>query len=161
MPRQRRSAASVRSAPSRPQTTATRNVTPPQQPTRSMATAAHPPAATQQPKAGVQAGQTPGLFGQMASTAAGVAVGSSIGHAIGGFFGGGSGQVPVDTQQGEIAFDSPSPSTNHQDAGGVSRVCEVNAKDFNECMTQTNGSITACQWYLDQLVSVTIDGSVD
>ncbi|KAH8168156.1 hypothetical protein CIB48_g88 [Xylaria polymorpha] len=36
------------------------------------------------------ASQGPGLFGQMASTAAGVAVGSTIGHAIGGLFSGGS-----------------------------------------------------------------------
>ena len=45
-------------------------------------TAPPPPPATQQAQAPV-ASQGPGLFGQMASTAAGVAVGSTVGHMLG------------------------------------------------------------------------------
>ena len=68
MPRQRRgSAVSSRSAPSRPTVAPARpNVTPSQQSSRSTSTAAHASGSTQQSKPG----QSPGLFGQMASTAA-------------------------------------------------------------------------------------------
>lgn len=73
MPRQSRGrAAPARSAPSRPAAAPQRsNVTPPGPPARSATTAAHPPAVAGQ-KAGVpaQQGSSPGLFGQMASTAA-------------------------------------------------------------------------------------------
>ena len=73
----RRSGGGARSAPSRPSIAPSRS-TPQQQ--RPSSTAAHPPATQQQQKAGQATGQqSPGLFGQMASTAAGVAVGSSIG----------------------------------------------------------------------------------
>lgn len=73
MPRQSRGrAAPARSAPSRPVAAPQRsNVTPPGPPARSATTVAHPPAVAGQ-KAGVpaQQGSSPGLFGQMASTAA-------------------------------------------------------------------------------------------
>lgn len=71
MPRQRR-AAPVRSAASRPTVAPNRQPAPPQQPPRREAsTSAHPPATA--PKGNVpaaQAGNSSGLFGQMASTAA-------------------------------------------------------------------------------------------
>ena len=58
----------------------------------------HPPAA-----AGAQP-QQPGLFAQMASTAAGVAVGSAVGHTVGAgltglFSGSGSSAAPAEQQQ--------------------------------------------------------------
>ncbi|RMZ77847.1 hypothetical protein DV737_g4151, partial [Chaetothyriales sp. CBS 132003] len=67
-----------------------------------MSTATHAPVAQQAPPpVAAQQSQGPGLFGQMASTAAGVAVGSSIGHAVGGLFGGwgGSSQQTPEAQQ--------------------------------------------------------------
>ncbi|KAI4203037.1 MAG: hypothetical protein LQ350_002085, partial [Teloschistes chrysophthalmus] len=67
MPRQRRS------APARPAVPAKRPAAPTQQqPNRSSSTTAHPPATAQKPGPLAQAGQrqSPGLFGQMASTAA-------------------------------------------------------------------------------------------
>lgn len=72
MPRRRGNAAPARSAPSRPTTTQNRQVTPQQQPNRSSSTTAQPPAAAAPGAAsqGAQAGRSPGLFGQMASTAA-------------------------------------------------------------------------------------------
>lgn len=58
-------------APARPAAAPKRPVVaPPQQPSRGARTAAHPPANTQQAGAAAQQGKSPGLFGQMASTAA-------------------------------------------------------------------------------------------
>ena len=69
MPRRRGAAAPARSAPSRPTTAQNRQVTPQQPANRSSSTTAQPPAAAA-PGATSQAGRGPGLFGQMASTAA-------------------------------------------------------------------------------------------
>ena len=59
-------------APSRPSAPAAPSRAPQQQQQRGMTTTAPPPARAQQPPA--QAGQSPGLFGQMASTAAFVTI---------------------------------------------------------------------------------------
>ena len=137
MPRQGRSGGGSR-ATSRPTVAPQR---PAPQQTRPATTAAHPPATQQAPPA--QQSQGPGLFGQMASTAAGVAVGSSIGHAIGGFFGGGS--APAEQQQ-------------PQDKGA--RNCDVDAKQFTKCLDENQGNMQICSWYLEQLVSVFCCGEV-
>ena len=71
MPRQRRSAAPARSAPSRPTAAPARQVPPSGQQHRPATTAAHPSAVGNKPGVPAQqGGQAPGLFGQMASTAA-------------------------------------------------------------------------------------------
>lgn len=58
----------------------------------------HPSAYQQQQ----QQPRQPGLFANMASTAAGVAVGSSVGHAVSGMlFGGGGGQGGAEPQQAQ------------------------------------------------------------
>jgi hypothetical protein len=58
-------------APARPAAAPKRPaVAPPQQPSRAASTAAHPPANVQQAGPPAQQGKSPGLFGQMASTAA-------------------------------------------------------------------------------------------
>ncbi|MCJ1260012.1 hypothetical protein MMC24_007852 [Lignoscripta atroalba] len=153
MPRQGRRAAAApsRSAPSRPTVAPARpNVTPPQQPTRPAGTLAHPPASSQQAQKPTQAGQSPGLFGQMASTAAGVAVGSSIGHAIGGFFGGGAAPAPAEAQQTDNAVASQANDAGYQ-SNSYGRNCEADAKSFASCMTETNGNLQSCTWYLEQL----------
>lgn len=150
MPRQRRGAATpARSAPARPAAAPNRpNVTPSQQPTRTASTAALPPATAQQSGPPSQAGKSPGLFGQMASTAAGVAVGSTIGHTIGGFFGGSS-NAPAETQHAENAVASQSNDAGSNNWGP--RSCETDAKSFTKCLDENAGNMQICGWYLDQL----------
>jgi len=148
MPRQRRGPTpSSRSAPSRPTVAPSRpKVLPPQQRPASTTTG-HPQGNAQKP----QASQGPGLFGQMASTAAGVAVGSSIGHAIGGFFGGGSSQEvdaqPADSALASQSFDGSSQPSSY--SGG----CEDSATAFTRCLDENKGEhqMSICGWYLDQL----------
>ncbi|ORY02445.1 hypothetical protein BCR34DRAFT_605552 [Clohesyomyces aquaticus] len=129
--------------PSRPHSTAA--APPAQQP--------HAPQAQQAPPA--QASQGPGLFGQMASTAAGVAVGSSIGHAIGGFFGGGSSSAPADNQSAQATEFSAQHQPAAADATAYSSSsagpCANDVQTFRKCMDDNQGSLTICGWYLDQL----------
>ncbi|RGP71120.1 hypothetical protein FLONG3_7248 [Fusarium longipes] len=134
MPRQR----SVGRAPSRP--TASAPAPKPQQ-TRPAAThaapaASHPPAQAMPPQAA--GSQGPGLFGQMASTAAGVAIGSSVGHAIGGLFSGSSeAAAPVQAQA--------APQEQYQNN------CAGAAQNFTKCLDDNNGNMQICNWYLEQL----------
>lgn len=154
MPRQQRRAAPARSAPARPVAAPARPAAPTQ--SRSASTMAHPPATTSQakPPATTAQQQGPGLFGQMASTAAGVAVGSSIGHAIGGFFGGGSSGAPA-----EPAQDNTTPATTgSQDNAYSSNAwgagnCDADAKQFTQCLSEHQGNMQICGWYLEQLKS--------
>jgi len=144
MPRQGRSGGGSR-APSRPTVAPTRPAPVQQQQTRPATSVAHPPA--QAPVAQPQQGSAgPGLFGQMASTAAGVAVGSSIGHAIGGFFGGGSSQPAAEQPQ-----DTSVASQGTQNNSWGARSCDVDAKQFTKCMDDNQGNMQICSWYLEQL----------
>ncbi|KKA27939.1 hypothetical protein TD95_001205 [Thielaviopsis punctulata] len=102
--------------------------------------AAAPPAYQQAPSQG------PGLFGQMASTAAGVAIGSSIGHAIGGMFTGGSSQ-PLDAAPQANAAPAPQQSYNNNQTNN----CGPAAQQFTKCMDEQNGNLQICNWYLEQL----------
>ena len=70
MPRQRRGAAPARSASSRPAINPSRPTGSQLPSHRNASTSAHPPAVPQANGPPAQAGQSPGLFGQMASTAA-------------------------------------------------------------------------------------------
>ncbi|KAK8074909.1 hypothetical protein PG997_009572 [Apiospora hydei] len=139
MPRQRSAA---RPAPARP-TVSRAPAAPSQQQTRPAATYAPAQGQHQAPPAGApQASQGPGLFGQMASTAAGVAVGSSIGHAIGGMFGGGS-SAPAEA--------SPQAAANNQQQQQWGNNCGVATQNFTKCMDDNNGNMQICNWYLEQL----------
>ena len=92
-----------------------------------------------------QGSQGPGLFGQMASTAAGVAVGSSIGHAIGGFFGGGSAAAPA-------AEQAPAQvNTAQQNNSNWGNNCQTATQNFTKCMDDQGGNMQICGWYLEQL----------
>ncbi|KAL8895247.1 MAG: hypothetical protein Q9207_008247 [Kuettlingeria erythrocarpa] len=146
MPRQRRS------APARPAAAPKRPTAPTQQqPNRPSSTVAYPPANGN--KSGpAQAGQqsSPGLFGQMASTAAGVAVGSSIGHAFGGFFGGGS-TAAAEPQQAENSVAAQANDAGYQNNSWGQRSCETDAKSFTKCLDENGGNMQICGWYLDQL----------
>ncbi|KAF2467168.1 uncharacterized protein BDR25DRAFT_305622 [Lindgomyces ingoldianus] len=104
-----------------------------------------PPAQSAAPQ---QASQGPGLFANMASTAAGVAVGSSIGHAIGGFFSGGSSSAPAEQQSASTEFAQQHQETSTQNATGA---CATDINNFRKCMDENQGSLTICGWYLDQL----------
>ncbi|KAI0894402.1 hypothetical protein F4806DRAFT_473061 [Annulohypoxylon nitens] len=140
MPRNRSAA---RPAPSRP--TVPARAPAPQQ-TRPAATYApaqqhHAPAPT---ASAPQASQGPGLFGQMASTAAGVAVGSSIGHAIGGLFSGGSAPAEASPQAAQ-------PQVNSQQQSQWGNNCQGATQSFTKCMDEQGGNMQICGWYLEQL----------
>lgn len=86
--------------------------------------------------------QGPGLFGQMATTAAGVAIGSSMGHAITGLFSGGSSEpaaaAPVQAQA------APQDQYNTNNCAGA-------AQNFTKCLDDNGGNMQICNWYLEQL----------
>ncbi|KAH6607293.1 hypothetical protein Trco_003606 [Trichoderma cornu-damae] len=139
MPRQR----SVGRAPSRP----TASAPAPQQHRPATTMAAPPPPHQHQQHAPTammppqQASQGPGLFGQMASTAAGVAIGSSIGHAIGGLFSGGSSEPAPAPAQAQAA---PQQSQQYNNCAGA-------AQNFTKCLDDNGGNMQICNWYLEQL----------
>ena len=87
----------------------------------------------------------------------GVAVGSSIGHAIGGFFGGGSGAstaVQDDAGQTNTAAAFPQDGAYNSSTNNTygARSCEVDAKQFTQCLDEHQGNMQICGWYLEQLV---------
>lgn len=96
--------------------------------------------------------QQPGMFAQMASTAAGVAVGSTVGHTIGagitGLFGGSS-SAPVEQQQQLPAEQQYASSAQvNQEAA---RACDADARNFTRCLDDNNGNFQICDYYLQQL----------
>jgi hypothetical protein len=95
----------------------------------------------------------PGLFGQMASTAAGVAIGSSVGHAIGGLFSGGGSSAPAEPQQAAPAqsMDQGLWQGSANQAQYENPACANDARSFRTCMDENQGNISICGWYLDQL----------
>ncbi|ORZ09908.1 hypothetical protein BCR42DRAFT_423309 [Absidia repens] len=125
---------------------------PPAHPQHQMApTQAAPPAVPQQ-----AAPQQPGLFAQMATTAAGVAVGSAAGHAItagvGSLFGGSSSE-PEQQQQAPPQQQYQQQQQYQAPAAPQGAACEADAKAFTRCLEDSANDISACQWYLDQLKS--------
>jgi hypothetical protein len=75
-------------------------------------------------------------------------VGSSIGHAIGGFFGGGSSQAVEQPQDNNAVA---AQGQNNQSSYGA-RNCDVDARQFTQCMDEHQGNMQICNWYLEQLV---------
>ncbi|KAI8984546.1 hypothetical protein BDF20DRAFT_860491 [Mycotypha africana] len=125
---------------------------------------APPPPPQQQPHVPVQHQQAPppavaqprqpGLFGQMASTAAGVAVGSAVGHTmangVSAMFGGRSdNNEPQQAQPQEQYQQQTYQPMAAQNQNGIS--CEADAKAFTQCLEATNNDMSACKWYLDAL----------
>lgn len=124
--------------------------------TRSASTMAAPaPARAQAPAPSYSHPQTtaaqprqPGLFAQMASTAAGVAVGSAVGHTLGAGVSGmfsGSDSAPAEQQQQQLAT-ADSQSFNQQQ-----RACDTDARSFTRCLDENNGNFQICDYYLQQL----------
>lgn len=112
---------------------------------RSPAAAAAPAAAPQ----AAAAPQQPGLFAQMATTAAGVAVGSAVGHTLGAgltsiFSGSGSNEVQQQQQQAPVvqsqAFDQTQATP-----------CSFETSNFTKCIENSDGNYQACDYYLQQL----------
>lgn len=134
MPRQ----SSRRPAPARraPAPSQTRPASTAAIPAREALPAQHHTAAGQQQR-------QPGLFAQMASTAAGVAVGSAVGHTIGagltGMFGGSS-SAPVEQQQ-SVAQNFQEPVKG----------CDADARNFTRCLEDNDGNFQICDFYLHQL----------
>ncbi|OAQ30447.1 hypothetical protein K457DRAFT_137066 [Linnemannia elongata AG-77] len=104
------------------------------------------PAAMAQPR-------QPGLFGQMAATAAGVAVGHSVGHAVTSAFGMGSSshhEVPAEQQQPQPLQQQASYGSHATNLSPAAS-CDENAKAFTRCLDATNNDMSVCQFYLEQL----------
>lgn len=97
--------------------------------------------------------QGPGLFGQMASTAAGVAVGSAVGHTIGagltGLFGGSRSEQPV--QQEAAPAEAAAPAATQTDP--AEKPCAFDAQNLARCLEDSDGDITACDYYMQMLKS--------
>lgn len=119
-----------------------------------MAAPAHAPAPTQSayshpPATAAAQPKQPGLFAQMASTAAGVAVGSAVGHTIGagltGMFSG-SDSAPAEQQQQQLAT-----ANTQQNLGEQTKACDVDARNFTRCLDDNNGNFQICDYYLQQL----------
>ncbi|KAK1964663.1 hypothetical protein LY76DRAFT_593209 [Colletotrichum caudatum] len=144
MPRQR-SAGRPSAAPSRPTVPAAKPA--PVQSRPASTVAAPPQQHAAPPPAAAAPSQGPGLFGQMASTAAGVAIGSSIGHAIGGMFGGGS-SAPAEAAPQN---NSPVASGESQTTQQWGNNCAGATQQFTKCMDEHGGNMQICNWYLEQL----------
>jgi len=104
---------------------------------------AHPPPASPAPM-GAQPRQ-PGMFAQMATTAAGVAVGSAVGHTIGhamtGGGGGGGGEVAAAPPQQQ----QPAYQDQYQ-----TPPCQFELRQFLEC-TQNQSDISYCSGFNEAL----------
>ncbi|KAM4065005.1 CHCH domain-containing protein [Hirsutella rhossiliensis] len=142
MPRNRSAA---RPAPSRPMAPARAPQPQQQRPATTMAAPSQQHAPQQMAPPAAAQSQGPGLFGQMASTAAGVAIGSSVGHAIGGLFSGGSSAPEAAPQQ---AVQTQAQNTQQHEFGNN---CQSAALQFNKCMDEQGGNMQVCNWYLEQL----------
>ncbi|KAI9799441.1 MAG: hypothetical protein M1825_004541 [Sarcosagium campestre] len=157
MARRRGGAAPSRSAPTRPVAAPARPNAPfpaRQPPSRAASTAAQPGSMTPaRGQTGMQPQQQrPGLFGQMASTAAGVAVGSSIGHAVGNLFGGyGSAPAAAEPANDSMSQQDFQGASASQDNSWGARSCETDARQFTKCLDENGGNMQICGWYLEQL----------
>lgn len=118
------------------------------------APAAPPPSAVSAPAA---APRQPGMFAQMATTAAGVAVGSAVGHTIGhamtgGFGGGGSSEAArpdVTYQEAQPAYQQQQPSVFQQEPQHQSP-CAYELKQFIDC-AQNQSDLKLCEGFSEVL----------
>ncbi|XP_064612783.1 coiled-coil-helix-coiled-coil-helix domain-containing protein 2-like [Liolophura sinensis] len=106
---------------------------------------AHPPPAA--PATQMAQPKQPGLFAQMASTAAGVAVGSAVGHTIGhAMTGGGGSQTEVAPQEQAPAAYSQQPGQQQEQQSA----CQYELKQFLDC-AQGQADIGLCQGFNEAL----------
>lgn len=106
----------------------------------------------------------PGMFAQMATTAAGVAVGSAVGHTIGhamtgGFSGGGQSeparpdvtyQEPYQAQPYQAQPVYQQPQSVYQQEGSQQQACSYELKQFIEC-AQTQSDFKLCEGFSEVL----------
>lgn len=84
------------------------------------------------------------MLAQMAATAGSVAVGSTIGHGLSSMlFGGRSEAAPAEQQHQAVP---------QQNTSSFAPNCEVQAKDFSQCIEKAD--LQSCSWYLEQLKAV-------
>lgn len=125
-----------------------------------------PPSAMAAPAAA--APKQPGMFAQMATTAAGVAVGSAVGHTIGhamtGGFGGGGGQSEAarpdvtyqEPYQPQPSYQQPPPMYQQQPQSMFQQEpvqqggCSYELKQFIEC-AQTQSDLKLCEGFSEVL----------
>lgn len=141
-----RSRGGVRSRPAPAQTRSASSMAaypPAQQHAPQTSAYSHPQSATQP--------RQPGLFAQMASTAAGVAVGSAVGHTVGagitGMFSGSS-SAPAEQQQQQLAAAAPAQQSFAQEQA---RSCDLDARNLTRCLEENSGNMQICEFYLQQL----------
>jgi len=120
----------------------------PSRPVSNVPARAPPAAPVAPPPAPAAVGQPrqPGMFAQMATTAAGVAVGSAVGHTIGAAMMGGGGRsedapAPQAEQQ---AYSQPQNTQNQNNP------CQYELKQFMDC-AQGQHDITLCQGFNEVL----------
>ncbi|KAM6987711.1 coiled-coil-helix-coiled-coil-helix domain-containing protein 2 isoform 2-T2 [Tautogolabrus adspersus] len=118
-----------------------------------------PPSAVGAPAA---APRQPGMFAQMATTAAGVAVGSAVGHTIGhamtGGFGGGTSEPakpdvtyqPMYQQQPQSMYQQQPQSMYQQEAPQQQQACSYELKQFVEC-AQNQSDFKLCEGFSEVL----------
>lgn len=118
-----------------------------------------PPSAVGTPAA---APRQPGLFAQMASTAAGVAVGSAVGHTIGhamtgGFSGGNSEPARPDVTyqepyqgQAQPMYQQQQPQYMYQQEAPQQQACSYELKQFIEC-AQNQSDLKLCEGFSEVL----------
>uniref|UniRef100_A0A8C4SDW3 Coiled-coil-helix-coiled-coil-helix domain containing 2 n=1 Tax=Erpetoichthys calabaricus TaxID=27687 RepID=A0A8C4SDW3_ERPCA len=111
---------------------------------------AHPPPSAVAPPS--TAPRQPGMFAQMATTAAGVAVGSAVGHTIGhamtGGFGGGGNAEPA---RADITYQEPvaaAPPMYQQQS--QRSPCEYELRQFIEC-AQNQNDLRLCEGFSEVL----------
>jgi len=127
---------------SRPASTSARRPAPPPPPSRSNVPAAQPaPSAVGAPAAQPK---QPGLFANMASTAAGVAVGSTVGHTLGHMITGGM------SSGGGNQDNQPAQTQAAPEQRNMQNPCEYEMKQFLECANQQS-DITLCQGFNEAL----------
>ncbi|KAI3354293.1 hypothetical protein L3Q82_018835, partial [Scortum barcoo] len=116
-----------------------------------------PPSAVGAPAA---APRQPGMFAQMATTAAGVAVGSAVGHTLGhamtgGFSGGHSEPARPDVTyqepyQAQPMYQQQPPSMYQQEAPQQHQACSYELKQFIEC-AQNQSDLKLCEGFSEVL----------
>jgi hypothetical protein len=95
-----------------------------------------------------QAPKQPGLFAQMATTAAGVAVGSTVGHVLSGaILGGGSNNAPA---QAPVQQQQPPQQQYQQPQQQQQNPCWQQMQQFLDC-SSNQSELSYCQGFNDAL----------
>ncbi|XP_056329597.1 coiled-coil-helix-coiled-coil-helix domain-containing protein 2 [Danio aesculapii] len=130
-------------------------------PPRSYAPAPAPPPPSAVAPPAAAAPRQPGMFAQMASTAAGVAVGSAVGHTIGhamtgGFGGGGNSEAArpdvtyQEPYQGQAMYPQQQQQPMYQQDPQQQNPCSYEMKQFIEC-AQSQSDLKLCEGFSEVL----------